>query len=359
MCDMAKFIVRVMFLLIVLLQHSCMEWDYGYVEEFDTSASVGGLFICNEGNFQYGNATLSYYDPATKSVENEVFYRANAMKLGDVAQSMIIRDGIGWVVVNNSHVVFAIDINTFKEVGRITGLTSPRYMHFISDEKAYITQLWDNRIFIVNPKRYAITGYIEVPGMNMESGSTEQMVQWGKYLFVNCWSYQNRLLKIDTETDQIVGELEVGIQPTSLVMDCNNKLWTVTDGGFEGSPYGYEHPSLYRIDAETFTIEQEFEFALGDCPSEVQLNGTKDRIYWLNDDVWEMDVTADSLPDTPFWPYNGTLYYGLAICPRTGDVYIADAIDYVQQGMVYRYSRQRELVDSFYVGITPGAFCWK
>ena len=60
-----------------------MKWDYGLEETFDTSASGDGLFICNEGNFQYGNATLSYYNPETKVVENEVFYRANAMKLGD------------------------------------------------------------------------------------------------------------------------------------------------------------------------------------------------------------------------------------------------------------------------------------
>ena len=183
---------------------SCMEWDYGLGENFDTSASGEGLFICNEGNFQYGNSTLSYYNPETKEIQNEVFYRANAMKLGDVAQSMVIRDGIGWVVVNNSHVIFAIDINTFKEVGRITNLTSPRYIHFISDEKAYVTQIWDNRIFIVNPKRYEITGYIDIPNMTMESGSTEQMVQYGKYVYVNCWSYQNRILKIDTDTDKIV-----------------------------------------------------------------------------------------------------------------------------------------------------------
>ena len=338
---------------------SCMEWDYGLEEEFNTSTSGNGLFICNEGNFQYGNATLSYYDPETKIIENEVFYRANAMKLGDVAQSMIIRDGIGWLVVNNSHVVFAIDINTFKEVGRITNFTSPRYMHFISDEKAYVTQIWDNRIFIVNPKRYEITGYIDIPDMTMESGSTEQIVQYGKYVYVNCWSYQNRIIKIDTETDEVVDELVVGIQPTSLVMDCNNKLWTVTDGGYEGSPYGHEAPSLYRIDAETFTIEKQFKFKFGDAPSEVQLNGTKDKIYWINDDIWEMDVTADRVPVRPFLPYDGTIYYGLTVCPRTGDVYIADAIDYVQQGMVYRYSKDRNLIDKFYVGIIPGAFCWK
>ena len=145
---MTRKIIHTILYSIFLLSTSCMEWDYGLEEEFNASGE--GLFICNEGNFQYGNATLSYYDPTSKTVQNEIFYRANAMKLGDVAQSMVIRDSIGWLVVNNSHVVFAIDINTFKEVGRITNLTSPRYIHFLSDEKAYITQIWDNRIFPQN-----------------------------------------------------------------------------------------------------------------------------------------------------------------------------------------------------------------
>ena len=126
----AKYIVFAL----LLFHTACMKWEYGLVEEFDYSGSKG-LFVCNEGNFQYGNATLSYYDPATMKVENEVFYRANAMKLGDVCQSMIVRNGVGWVVVNNSHVVFAIDPHTFKEVGRIVNLTSPRYIHFISEDR--------------------------------------------------------------------------------------------------------------------------------------------------------------------------------------------------------------------------------
>ena len=49
----------------------CMKWEYGTSEEFNTSGA--GLFVVHEGNFQYGNASLSYYNPATKQVENEVF----------------------------------------------------------------------------------------------------------------------------------------------------------------------------------------------------------------------------------------------------------------------------------------------
>ena len=334
-----------------------MKWEYGVQEDINLPAQ--GLFITNEGNFQYGNATLSFYDPVSKKVENELFYRANAMKLGDVAQSMVIRDGIGWVVVNNSHVIFAIDINTGKEIGRIVNLTSPRYIHFLSDEKAYVTQIWDNRIFIVNPSSFSITGYIECPDMTMEQGSTEQMVQVGKYVYTNCWSYQNRILKIDTETDKVVAELEVGIQPTSLVLDKNNKIWTVTDGGYSGSPYGYEAPSLYKIDPVTFTIEKRFRFSLGDWPSEVQLNGDGSKLYWINDDIWEMDVDKGTLPSKPFIAAKGTIYYGLTVDPVNGDVYVADAIDYQQQGQILRYSKEGELLDTFYVGIIPGAFCWK
>lgn len=336
---------------------SCMKWEYGTMEEFRVSES--GLFICNEGNFQYGNASLTYYDPETGDVQNEVFYRANAMKLGDVAQSLVIRDGVGWIVVNNSHVIFAIDISTFREVGRITNLSSPRYIHFVSDTKAYVTQIWDNRIFIVNPKTFEITGHIVCPNMTMEAGSTEQMVQYGDYLFVNCWSYQNRILKIDTRTDSIVAELTVGIQPTSLALDCNGKLWTVTDGGFAGSPYGYEAPALYRIDAESFTVEKHYSFKLGNDPSELQISSDGRTLYWINDDIWAMDVTAERVPVRPVIESRGTKYYGLTVSPTNGDIYVADAIDYQQQGAVYRYTAEGELVDEFYVGIIPGAFCWK
>lgn len=341
---------------------------YGPMDEerFDVGGDFGdgsvitgrGLFIANEGNFMYGNASLSYYDPERKHVENEVFARANARKLGDVAHSMTLHGGLGWIVVNNSGAIFAIDPGTFREVGRITGFTSPRYIHFLSDEKAYVTQIWDPRICIVDPKTYQITGYVETD-MDYESGSTEQMVQYGKYLFTNCWSYQNRILKIDTETDMVVDELVVGIQPASLVMDCNNKMWTITDGGYEGSPYGREAPALYRIDAETFAIEQRFEFPFGAHPSELQLNGPKDRIYWLDDSVWCMDITAERLPERPFLETAGTLCYSLTINPVNGDIYIADAIDYVQNGVVLRYSAAGELLDRFGVGITPGAFCWR
>ena len=72
-----------------------------------------------------------------------------------------------------------------------------------------------------------------------------------------------------------------------------------------------------------------------------------------------MDVLDEQLPTRPFLRHNNTIYYGLTIDPATGDVYIADAIDYQQQGKIYRYSAAGKLIDEFYTGIIPGAFGWK
>lgn len=334
---------------------SCMKYEPIEKEDFDSIPLNEGLFIVNEGNFMYGNASLSFYVPSQKRVLNEVFIKTNRVNLGDVAQSMKIHNGLGYIVVNNSGVIFIIDTNTFKRIDYISGLTSPRYIHFVNDEKAYVTDLYLPQVTIIDPKALKITGKIDTKGHK----STEQMVQYGKYVFTNCWSYDNKILVIDTEKDEVVDEIEVGIQPTSLALDKYNKIWTVTDGGYEGSPYGYEAPALYKIDAETRQIEEEFLFSKGEHPSEVSLNGTRDTLYFLNKAVWRMDVTSKSLPQEPFLPYKGTIYYGLTIDPKSSEGYVADAIDYVQHGIVYRFSPEAIPVDTFRVGIIPGAFCFK
>ena len=354
----SKFLLRSVIIFLSFIACSCMKWEYGDAQDGIETASEG-LFILCEGNFQYGNASLSFYDPQTDSVQNNLFYKANGMKLGDVAQSMTIHDDKAWIVINNSHVIFAIDPSTCRERGRIEGFTSPRYIQFISDDKAYVSQLWDNRIFIVNPSKYEITGYIEVPGMMMGSGSTEQMVMKDGYVYCSCWSYQNRILKIDIEHDEVVAQLEVGVQPASLAIDSEGFLWTMTDGGYEGSPYGFEPPSLVRIRLSDFTIDKKFSFTLGDSPRNLMTSPDGDELYWIIEGVWRMKIDSDLLPSKPFLQSRDTKYYGMTIDPATGEIYVADAIDYQQSGMIYRYTPDGELIDEFYVGVTPNAFCWK
>ena len=330
------------------------------------------VFIVNEGNFMYGNASLSYYNPQDGEVLNDIFYNTNALPLGDVATSMSIMDSLGYVVVNNSGKIYIININTFKYVGKITGLTSPRNIYFINRNKAYVTDLYAKAITIVDPATRQITGSISIDNHNPKfyQHSSEQMAFFGKYAFVNSWSYDNKILVINTLMDKLIDSITVVKQPNSMVIDKNNKLWVLSDGGFKNSAYGQEKAALTRIDPVSRKVEALFRFPdLGASPSGLSLNAAGDTLFFLynsrsgeavpNAGVYAMSVNAHVLPDMPLIPQGNHLFYALGIDPGSGHIYVSDARDFLSRGEVYVYSRQAVLMDSLRVGIIPGSFCFK
>lgn len=332
--------------------------EYGPIPEEKFRYPLGpengeGVFIVCEGNFMYGNATLSFYLPSTGELQNEVFARANGMKLGDVAQSMTVYEGTGYIAVNNSGIIFGIDTETFRIKKVIRGIGSPRYIYPYG-AKAYVTSLYEPRITVIDLERGTVKGYIETPGHT----STEQMVAFGNKLFVSCWSYDDTVLVVDMESDRIEAEIELRSQPRYIAKDALGRLWVMTDGGL-GESDALQPPALYRIDASTYEIEREFVFRRGDRPAGLCADGSGERIYFLNGDVWRMDADAGELPSEPFIRSAGTLYYAVGVDPRSGEVYVGDAIDYQQQGVVYRFSAEGERMDTLRVGIIPSAFCFR
>jgi len=349
--------------LVVLALFSCSKDPLDTVF-FDFSGNRG-VYIVSEGNFMYGNSSLSFYDSEAKRVYNDVFQARNSAPLGDVAQSMNIWNNLGFVVVNNSGKIYVIDSKTAEFKGSISGLSSPRYVHIVDPQKAYVTDLYSRKITIFNPQTFQITGKIAVNNSKSEFSqhSTEQMLQYKNLVFVNCWSYDNKLLVIDSNTDQLVDSVEVFKQPNSMVIDKFNKIWVLTDGGFEGSPYGYEQPGLLKIDAATREIERSFRFALGEHPLKLCINPTNDTIFYLNRHVWRMSVTDKRIPELPFITSENTSLYGgfysLGIDPANSEIYVGDAIDHRQNGIVHRYAPSGKLIDEFKVGISPGNFGFK
>lgn len=322
-----------------------------------------GVFICNEGNFMNGNASLSFLNTKTKTINNQVFFNANNFPLGDVCQSMVIYGNYGFIVMNNSGKIMVINTKTFKHIATINGLISPRYIEIISATKAYVTDYNSGSISIFNPANFQQTGSINI------GSTTEAICKQGNDVFVSSWSFNNKVFKINSLTNQVEDSLTLVIQPNSMLIDKNNMLWVLSDGGFEGSPYGWEKAAITKINPQTFEIEQVFEFSDKNCsPTKLCLNVTKDTLYYLNggwgetasqSGVCKMSIYDDALPSDVFIPQGGRLFYALAIHPSNGIIYVSDAVDYVQKGWIYRYNINGVLIDSFKVDIGPGNFCFK
>ena len=86
-----------------------------------------GILISNEGNFQWGNASVSFYDEEKDTLLQDVFQSVNQRPLGDVLQSIYLDDKYAYLVVNNSGKIEVVEKHSFDLQHTISGFMSPRY----------------------------------------------------------------------------------------------------------------------------------------------------------------------------------------------------------------------------------------
>ncbi len=316
-----------------------------------------GVFIVNEGNFTFGNSSLTYFNIKDSTFIHDLFYRVNGVPLGDVANYMTLYNNNGYVVVNNSGVVYEIDANTGEYKGKISGLVSPRELIFIDNNRVLISDIAEPFLTLVNINSQGTYGKIDLDGRTAES-----MVKTGDKLFAVNWSamYQekknNMVLVIDLNDLKLMDSIEVTIEPNSLQLDKNGDLWVLCSGGYNNE----EIPALYKIDINTDSVLAKLEFRnIASSPGELHINKTGDMLYFINNDIYKMSIYSDSIPEEPFIKSNGSVFYSLGIDPSTGDIYVSDAGNYMQKGKVFVYDTTGNIKMNFLAGIIPGYFCFK
>ena len=338
--------------------------------------NLKGVFVLNEGNYQFSNASLSFYDIEADSVVNNLFYKANNAPIGDVAQSMALVDGKLYIVVNNSNYIYKVDANTIKcditQPYKLTDFYSPREMHFVAPNKAYVSDLIGQGLWIVNPQDMTHCGFVET------GKTTEKIVQVGNELYVSNWSYYyndpnshdsyNTVQVIDVNNDVMVAEIEVGKEPNTMVADKNGHVWVLCEGRSWEDEYG-ENPTLWEIDPMLKTATQRYEFKgpydfdddIKGVASALKANPAGDQFYMVyNNEVRRFDINTFELSETfRITPEPQGLFYNMAVEPNTGDLYVADAKNYMMNGTVYRYSNDGVLLASFQVGLIPSAMLFK
>lgn len=339
-------------LTIILLISACKKDDPPTALDVSLNS---GVFIVNQGTLTASNASLSFFDNSANNLYNGLFYAVNLTQLGDVAQSISIYNDIAFVVVSNSGVIYAIDAKSAKLKGTISNLVSPRYMMVINDQKAYVSDLYSMDLAIVNPTTYEVTGSIPL------GRTSEEMVIIGKEVFVANWSdfnqgsiVNNRILVVDSEIDSVTANIKVGIEPNSLVVDKNDNLWVLCTGGYNH----VENPSLWKIDGNAHIVVDSIIFnELYSFPSNLEINGSGDTLFYLNNGIFKMPIDAATMPTDPFIKESaGREFTFLGVDPVNSDIYASNPLNNLTDGIVYRYNKKGYYLSQMKTGIVPAAF---
>ena len=101
---------------LLLLLASCKK-DTPAVDNNPDIIKEHGVFIVNEGNYTWSNASVSFYNFVNGQYFEDVFDEVNNRPLGDVAQSIAVSNGKAYIVVNNSNKIEIVDLNYFHFCG--------------------------------------------------------------------------------------------------------------------------------------------------------------------------------------------------------------------------------------------------
>lgn len=310
-----------------------------------------GIFVSNEGTFGASNGSVSFLPRNTYVPYNEIFALANENAvLGDVIQSVHRHNDKMYIVANNSGNVRVVNAETFKISGMISERNMPRYMEFRGD-RGYISE-WHNfltkgRVSVINLINNSVVKQIEVGKF------PERMLIHNDQLFV-VNSNDTTVHVIDLIYEIADYSFSVGDWPNSIVKDNSNKLWILC-GGVPSWAGSATAGKLVRYNPDSKIIELEFEFPTADAnPNYLCINKAGNELYYhFNGGVYKMSTSSTSLPSTPLIT---TPAYGLGVDPVTGYIFVADAGNFTDNGVVRWYNTSGSRIDTAAVGVAPNGF---
>ncbi|WP_417588832.1 YncE family protein [Owenweeksia hongkongensis] len=296
------------------------------------------VFVVDEGNFGSGNASITAYNPSDEDVQYNVYSGFNDdVPLGDVLQDMQQYNGRYYLVLNNSGKVTVVDTTTWKNVGDIEGLINPRYISFYKN-RAFVTELYAKKLWVLNLNQMKVEQEIVMP----ESGF--HTIAWNNRIWVGSKQY---LVSLNPETLEKDSTYTLRKNVERMVVDSKNRMWVLTT----------ENPAhLYRF-SQNGDIELDWTFGNNEKPLYLEINSKEQDLYFvMGTSVYRQNVDTLNLSPQKILDFSGQNIYGFNVNPVTGELYLADALDYNQASDIYRYSATGQLIDQFKSGVISNGF---
>ena len=323
-------------LVIVLAMSSCTKNldDFGPQTDHENVVvpKTERVIVVNEGNFMFGNGSVSVINSLTADVAKQVFKSKNGYPLGDVPQSLTIYDSLGFIVVNNSGKIEVVNQSDFSSVNTITGFTSPRYLEVVSQNPltAWVTDLYANKIWIVNLETYQITGSIT------STGWSENLHVWNDHVLV--LNKKDSVINVfDVNSQLKVKTIGTGMRIVDFKKWSSTQVLVLANSG------------TYILDLNTLNLSSQVLFVPERNPSKLAVDTILNLAYFLQKDVFRVSKSVDKVISSN----KGTNFYGICVNSISGELFVTNAKDYVQPGTVIKYNSTFSDSTIFEVGVNP------
>lgn len=323
----------------------------------DPEADPIGMYLLNEGNMGSNKADIDYLDYRTAVYARGIYAEKNpnvVKELGDVGNDIQIYDGRLFAVINCSHKVEVMDAYTARRITQID-IPNCRYIRF-KGRYAYVSSYvgpvaidpnaQKGAVFKVDLDTYKIVGEVTVgyqPDELAIIGDRAYVANLGGYRAPN---YDNTVSVVELESMRQLYKIEVGINLSRIKADAYGNLWVSSRGNYDDIP-----SNLYRLEpsggryrvAETMNIPTSNMALSGDSlyvySVEYSNQTSKNTVTYAIIDVKKKRVVSRKFI-TDGTELNIVIPYGIAIHPRSGDIYVTDAKNYVSSGVLHCYSRE-------------------
>ena len=313
------------------------------------------VYVANQGNFSDANGSVSQYTPEDGVVIQDVVAGLNTL-----VQSMTVYKGVGYILGNTSDKIDIVDLSNNARIAQIGDVSSPRFMKIVSDEKAYVSNLFSASVTVLDLENLSIQGTIPV-GMNPESIA---LVNGRAYVSnFGFGTSDSTLSVIDVITDTVIETKDPDCDgPRFLEVDREDELWVFCNGK---TVYNEDFTEIIEqtdgqvvvfdgISGEEVTrIELDEQAGASSLGQDAWFDAVTNQMFLvLGNSIAVFDAANNELSNTI--EISGEESIGaVAYEPNSGSLYLARITGFTSAGFVSIHNNSGTEVGRFVTGVAP------
>lgn len=331
---------------------------------------IKGLFLLNEANMGSNKASIDYLNYETGNYFKNIFPILNptiVKELGDVGNDIQIYGNKLYAVINVSHLVEVMDVETARHIATIP-IPNCRYITFDKGH-AYVSS-YAGPVLIDPNARLGYVARVDTSTLTVKDTCVvgyqpEEMVIRNNKLYVansggyRVPNYDNTVSVIDLATFKETKKITIAINLHHLKLDAQGNIYVTSRGNYRGIP-----SNTYILDAADQVSD-----TLHLPASNLTISGDSAYVYsteWnyttnSNTITYAIVNTREKQVVSRNFITDGTeekiaIPYGIAVHPETREIYVTDARNYVTPGRLYCFTPQGKYKWDVETGDIPAHF---